>query len=176
MTNINENPRLLPWLTKEAIKFLEKFLNQKSDAKILEFGCGGSTIWFSKRTKNLISIEHNFAWYKKIKDYLNNHPECNKVDLRLIQENYYEVTNKFADNYFDLILIDGMQRVKCANASITKLKKGGILMLDNAERHSYKKIYELLKNWKFHKTIQDKPDSYDSFYENWQTNWWIKPV
>ncbi len=171
---INEKLRSIPWLTSEAIIFLESFLQQNKNANILEFGCGGSTIWFSKRTTNLVSIEHNPEWYEKVKNFLENSKECNKVDLRLIQENYYKVAEEFPDNFFDLILVDGGQREKCVKSCIRILKKGGILMLDNAERHSYKKIYEILKNWDLHKTIQKEPDIYGSYYQNWQTNWWVK--
>jgi predicted O-methyltransferase YrrM len=33
------------------------------------------------------------------------------------------------DDQFDIILIDGRDRVKCVNTSLTKLKSGGILLV-----------------------------------------------
>ena len=50
--------RPVPWLTDEAVAFLDVFCEENPDAKILEFGSGASTLWFAKRTPNLYSDEH----------------------------------------------------------------------------------------------------------------------
>lgn len=168
--NISE----LPWLTDEAIGFLEKLLQEKEHAKILEFGCGGSTIWFSKRTRHLVSIEHDVRWYTKTKNYLEA-LQVPTVDLRLIKSNYFLQCDTFEDNYFDLILIDAKDRIKCTQRAIRILKPGGILMLDNAEREKFKPIYEMLKGWEFFTTTQKSKTPLGFEQENWQTNWWIKP-
>lgn len=162
-----------PWLTKDAIIFLTNFLKENPNARILEFGSGASTIWFAKKTNFLTSIEHDEDWYKKVKLNLNNN-NCDQVDYRLIEKNYYIAPLAFDNESFDLILIDGQTRMKCIINSIDKLKKGGILMLDNAERRSYIKAYELFKDWPIYKTFQTEPEENDSYPEK-QTNWWIKP-
>lgn len=167
--------RTTPWLTEKAVAFLCNFLEEKPDAKILEFGCGGSTIWFSKYTKNLITIEHSPDWHQKINNYINETKECNKTDLRLLQRPYYTVCLEFPEEYFDLILVDGRDRVRCVEAAMHILKRGGILMLDNAEKSPYKIVNNLLKDWTSFKTKQEKPDIYNFCYQDWQTNWWIKP-
>lgn len=61
-------------MIKEAIKFLENLLKRKADAKVLEFGSGGSTIWLSKLTKNLTSIEHDGRWFNQVKNQI--HKDC----------------------------------------------------------------------------------------------------
>lgn len=165
----------IPWLTEEAISFLNVFLTNKPNIKILEFGSGGSTIWLSKKTKFLTSIEHNKDWYDLIKNFISTNIECNPVDYRLLEKPYYHVCNEFPDEYFDFILVDGHNRVLCIKNSIRILKKNGIIMLDNAERRSYKEVYSLLNNWEFHKTIQINPGIHNS-YPNKSTNWWIKPI
>lgn len=168
-------PRVHPWLTEKAISFLDEFLNKNPDAKILEFGCGGSTIWFSKKTSKLVSIEHDKEWYNSVKSYIENNAECNQVDMRLIDRPYYGICDQFPDDFFDLILVDGRDRVKCVEKSIRILKKGGVLMLDNAERPWYAHVVTLLHNWQWHKTTQEQPDAYHFWYSGWQTHWWIKP-
>src|SRR6185437_13464320 len=51
--------------------------------------------------------------------------------------NYATCIDQFADNYFDIVLVDGRSRPSCLYHSINKVKKGGLLVLDNAERSYY---------------------------------------
>jgi predicted O-methyltransferase YrrM len=168
--------RDVPWLTEDAIKFLETFLQTKKNAKILEFGSGASTIWFAKRTKNLVSVEHDPQWFKTVQNKLKADKTDQNVQLIFKKKPYHTVCDMFPDGNFDLILIDGRNRKSCILYSLRIVKQGGILMLDNAERPYYQcVISEHLKNWHAYKTIQTKPDSCGFWYHNWQTNWWIKP-
>lgn len=164
-----------PWLNDEAIEFLQNFIEQNPNAKILEFGSGGSTVWFSQRTKFLTSIEHNKEWFNFVNKSLLEDKNCNSVCMRLIEQNYYEVCSEFSDEYFDIILVDGVNRKKCIKASIRILKQGGVLMLDNAERPWYNKIYSMLNNWQIYKTLQVRTDLSGNATKLRQTNWWIKP-
>ncbi|NEO52709.1 MAG: hypothetical protein F6K54_06225 [Okeania sp. SIO3B5] len=164
--NKSSSIRDTPMLTPEATNFLENFLKQKPDANVLEFGSGGSTIWMSKLTKKLISIEHDTKWYKKVKDNLQQDATCNPVDLRLLSKPYHTVCDKFPQEFFDLIIVDGRDRMKCLEASIKVLKKGGILMVDDAQREKYKPAYDLLKDWLITKTMSKPRDTY----------WWQKPL
>lgn len=51
-------------MTKDEIQFFESYLN---DSKVvLEYGCGGSTLHYSKFVKKYISIENVPGWYEKI--------------------------------------------------------------------------------------------------------------
>ena len=61
--------------------------------------------------------------------------------------------NKYPDQQFDVILIDGRERVGCFSNSIDKLKKGGIIVLDDSFRIRYTPIFNILnsnmfKKWK----------------------------
>ena len=53
-----------PWLTSEAIAFLERWL--EPDAVGFEWGSGRSTVWFAQRVRQLISIEHDPHWYEEV--------------------------------------------------------------------------------------------------------------
>ena|SRR3990167_5406071 len=161
-----------PWLTKQSREFLDQFFQNNPDAKVLEFGAGGSTIWFSGKTKNLITIESQQDWFSFVKAKLERLGR--NVDLRLIPNNYFEVCATFEKESFDLILVDARYRVQCIETSKNLVKPGGILMLDNADRVKYDNLKELLADWEFTETVQEEPDEYGYFYENWQTNWWKK--
>lgn len=102
----------------------------------LEFGSGRSTLWFSKRTKSLTSVEHNHAWFERIGKQLSERAISN-VDyvLQPVEDQtpteYSNVASRFADSSLDFVLVDGAERSACALASIAKIRPGGILILDN---------------------------------------------
>lgn len=169
--------RPVPWITEEAISFLESFLSKNPEARVLEFGMGASTVWIAKRTPHLVSVEHSDKWYDFIINELTINTECYSVEAYLRNRPYSNICTLFSDNYFDLVLVDGRNRKACMRDAVRVLKPGGVMMLDNAERKWYQSaIQKLFKGWQFHRTIQNKPDSCDFFYKNWQTNWWIKPL
>jgi len=167
--------RPVPWVTHEAVLFLEEFMRQHPDAKVLEFGMGSSTIWFSKRTKHLTSVEHHADWHKKVSKAINETPECNSAKLILHARPYYTVCDQFPDETFDLILVDGRNRSGCIKYALSKLKRGGVLMLDNSERSYYRKALNLMKGWEGVQAVQKEPDSCGYMYQNWQTDWYFKP-
>jgi len=171
-----------PWIHKNVINLLEKII--KKDTIFLEFGSGYSTIFFQNLTDNLISIEHNKEWFDKIKLYINDKTNYILKDINYISKpsrdkKFYncntieELLDKNIENeYFDIILIDGIHRVNCVYGSYKKLKKGGILILDDSNRidrpntdGSYKPIQNLLKNWKHIKNRS----------KDRNTDYWIKP-
>ena len=123
-----------PWLTFGAIIFLESII--KKDFKILEFGSGGSTLFFSKLAKSVRSYETNEGWYKKVLE------KTKKIDnIELIYSDRKGMSNgikSFPDEYFDIILIDSdptrSKRLDLANMSKNKVKIGGYLILDNYQR------------------------------------------
>ncbi|NEQ74827.1 MAG: hypothetical protein F6K23_18340 [Okeania sp. SIO2C9] len=160
------NIKSTPLLTEEAIKFLENFLKQKPHAKVLEFGSGGSTIWLSKLTKNLTSIEHDGRWFQQVKNQIQKQKNCHPVDIKLLARPYHKICEKIPEESFDLILVDGRDRMKCFEASIKLLKPGGILMLDDAQREKYKQAQDLLRDWQFTKTVS----------KNRHTYWWQKTL
>ena len=55
-----------PWLCPKANNFLVKYFEEHKDPYVLEFGIGGSTVWFSQKTKHLCSVEHDSKWYNDL--------------------------------------------------------------------------------------------------------------
>lgn len=52
-------------------------------------------------------------------------------------EKYARTIDPFPENYFDIILVDGRARPSCIQQAMPRLKKGGLLVVDNTERPYY---------------------------------------
>lgn len=125
----------LPWLTPESIHFLNDFL--KPNFKVLEFGSGGSTLFFSRRCEEVTSFETRPEWMGKIKDVIQER------NLENISYHPIEVFKEICNNKeFDCIIVDTpedgkVERVDLMNYSLDHVKKGGLLILDNYGRYNY---------------------------------------
>ncbi len=133
------NPHL-PWVNREAINIFENLLNKKDVG--VEFGSGRSTIWFSKKVKHLTSIEDDKNWYSKIKGKLEE-KRLENVSFLFKESNnsnpndsdYCKSIDSFEDQSLDFVIIDGNHRDIFALKSLKKIKKGGFIYLDDANRY-----------------------------------------
>lgn len=154
----------VPWMNFEVISFLGDWLME--EMHVYEYGSGGSTLFISSRVKQVHSIEHNAEWFNKVKSVIKKE-EIKNVDYRLFSpffdlhnagkkcdnplyylscmeefksfnfENYVRSIDQFPDFYFDLVIVDGRARPSCIKHAIPKIKKGGVLLVDNADREYY---------------------------------------
>lgn len=120
-----------PWLTHSAISLLSTYL-KKSDIG-LEWGSGRSTVWFAGRLKQLVSVEDNPEWYRRVNEKLE-HLKLNNTEYILAteQESYVGAADRFQENSLDFVLVDGSYRSDCAIKAVSKIKNGGLIVLDNA--------------------------------------------
>ena len=58
----------MPWITYSSIDKLNKLLN--IEMKVFEFGSGGSTLYYSKRVKEIVSVEHEPDWYNNVENII----------------------------------------------------------------------------------------------------------
>lgn len=116
-----------PWLTFPAIEFLIQL--DWSEVSAIEFGSGNSTRFWSERVHDLIAVEHDPAWHEQISAELGG-----PVDYRLA-EDLDSYVGALSGRSFGLIIIDGIHRAQCVEASVSSLGVGGVIVLDNSERH-----------------------------------------
>jgi hypothetical protein len=139
---VDNSGNSLPWFTLSFISFLEPRLNK--NIKIFEYGAGNSTLYFSTKVKNLVSIESDSEWLKELKPKLP--PNC-KIE---------EVTSKDAELYskrifdfnenFHIIIVDAIFRNESLINCIPALTDNGVIILDDSERREYEPaISELIK-------------------------------
>jgi hypothetical protein len=139
MAHERRNPDA-PWLTSQAVAFLERWL--ESDHVGFEWGSGRSTVWFAKRVRRLISIEHDSHWYEEVTRRLDKEGLARKVSYRRFPVDddtdtnhpYISAISEHDDGALHFCLIDGVPilRAHCALACLPKLKPGGLAIVDNA--------------------------------------------
>ena len=155
---LKNNPGV-PWMAPKVIDFLATVIDQKS--VMLEWGSGGSTAWFAKRAKNVLSIENNKKWYDRVSRSLKENKISN-VDYRYIEADdsiqqdvflregkvpeYVSVIHGYEENFFDLVVVDGSHRNICINQAPKYIRPGGYLVLDNSNWMSSEK-WGIPKGW-----------------------------
>ncbi len=128
----NNNP--LPWVTYSFIKFIENRL--RKDMILFEFGSGNSTLYYSENVKEVHTVEHNPEWFERT---------SLKIPENVLIENIhsgiggqYSMASSNKGIKYDIIIVDGIDRVNCILNSIENLKNNGVLILDDSEREEYR--------------------------------------
>jgi hypothetical protein len=117
-----------PWLVGKAVPDIAKHVQ---GAHVYEYGAGMSTLWFSGRAASVISVESNGEWAKRINAELAARGKP-PVILLTDPESYARYIAS-TDGLFDIIVVDGINRRRCVEESVPKLRKGGLLVLDNTD-------------------------------------------
>jgi hypothetical protein len=149
---------LLPYCVME---FLEARLQR--NAVVFEYGGGGSTLWFVQRVSRVITVEHDHSWYQRLMCELRNYHVTNctllyepideenpvrsigsvpginygSAEITGSLESYVRVIDRFPADSFDLVVVDGRSRPACLIHAIQRVKPGGLLLLDDADRTRY---------------------------------------
>lgn len=152
------------WLTFAALDHLDRWA--RPEYRVFEYGGGGSTLFWCDRVGEVVTVEHDLEWYKALEERMAlEHRACwighsiPADDGTLVHtpepkepthfasadpashgknyRSYVTCIDRYPNEHFDAILIDGRARTACIQHSIPKLKRGGLLILDNAERSYY---------------------------------------
>ena len=120
----------VPWITFPALDYLSQL--GFSQANILEYGGGQSSLWWAARAKTVTTVEGRADWAEVIR---RKAPE----NLRLIgpvEGPSYVETPLQEGRMFEVIVIDGFLRPECARGALPYLAEHGILILDNSDRYA----------------------------------------
>jgi hypothetical protein len=124
---------VLPWLGYRAIQQLNHLI--QPDWKMIEFGSGLSTVWFSQRCRQVVSVENCAEWHDKVSQDLHRR-NIKNVEYLFKTQDDYSALPEYKDEQFEFILVDGSERAKCAATAVKRLKPGGYIYLDNSDKHS----------------------------------------
>ena len=127
-------------------------------ARVFEFGGGGSSLWLADHGADLTVVEHDESWAEQLAKAL---PASVKLVIqpaadtgRLASEGgpgffdgYVTTIDDCADGELDLVIVDGRCRTECAEHAIPKVRRGGMLLLDDSDRKRYRKVPSMLRGW-----------------------------
>ena len=130
---VNKENEPLPWVTYSFIYFISERLNNNMD--VFEYGSGNSTLWYAQKVCSVTSVEHDKKWFEKVQNAMPENAIVHYEEL-VYGGDYSKFSNQ-VDKQFDIIVVDGRDRVNCLKESIDGLKKEGIVILDDSERKEY---------------------------------------
>jgi predicted O-methyltransferase YrrM len=174
----------IPWVNYTAIDMLRRIL--RPDMRVFEYGTGGSTLFFARRTAVLVSVEHDSGWTSAVREAMKGNTHCawEMLDIQpttlpqsapvepadpatytsaldaaagLSFRDYASAIDRFEDGSFDLVLVDGRARPSCAMHAIPKVAAGGFLLVDDVEREHYAWIRDRMKELGWERTLLTGP-------------------
>lgn len=157
---IDGNGKALPWVTYSFIDFIKGRIDNSHH--VFEYGSGNSTIFYAEKAASVTSVEHDKSWYDRVKNTSPANAEMIFCDLQTDGE--YAKKASLLNKKFDIIIVDGRDRVNCCKYSIDALSSNGVLVLDDSERDFYQPACDLLKEKGF-KQISFSGISPGLFYE-----------
>jgi hypothetical protein len=133
-----------PWWNGRAVRYITEQL-RPSD-QVFEWGSGASTIWLCDHGAKVTSIEHDADWVEKVTS------RCPAAVIRAIPgsaEEYVGAIDEFADGSFDIVIVDGLFRPECLRRGASKVKPGGLLILDDTDQRQLARVRKTaLPQWK----------------------------
>lgn len=133
--------RPIPWYTYSCINFLSARGNRIE--RVFEFGSGNSTLFWSELAREVVALEHDEDFYKHMSGKIPSNVKYHHIGLVYGGE-YSRFLNNMNEK-FDLIVIDGRDRVNCAKNCIESLSVHGVIVWDNTERKNYEEGKVFLK-------------------------------
>lgn len=126
----------LPWLPFRLIDELQAVVGPGT--RVFEFGGGGSTLWLLDRGADVVTVEHDQRWAEHLS--LATGGERFTLLQRSAADDftaYVSAMDAYPDDWFDIIVVDGRERARCIAAATAKLRRGGLLIVDDADRVEY---------------------------------------
>ena len=190
-----------PWLTFGAIRRIGQLLSPGFG--VFEYGAGGSTLYFLRSGASVVTVEHDPLWLARVADVVTRKSYGSWVPLALPPvmrpgaeaaapedpqgyvssgeefrgmsfETYATAIDAYQNDSFDLVLVDGRARPSCGKHAVPKVKPGGYLVLDNAERAIYSWIHEELARKRWQAEHFYGPGPYNRGF--WQTSVYRRPL
>jgi len=132
----------LPWWSYSCTTFLDQVV--APSAKILEFGSGGSTLWWLGRECEVTSLESSVEWAEEVRERAGSRVEKLAIHVCDLDDNPL-LMPILSGAEFDVIVVDHSgDRVAAVSMSQEYLAPGGMIILDNSDRPEYEPALRLL--------------------------------
>lgn len=124
----------LPWMNYGMIDFLENRL--RLSHRLFEYGSGYSTQFYAKFVGSITSVEHDKGWFESVMPSCSDNATLLYRELSEHNDEYIQALKSTAKTY-DVVIVDGRQRVKCLHEAIQCLTDKGVVILDDSQRDRY---------------------------------------
>jgi hypothetical protein len=131
-----------PWYTYAALEWLAPRVRRTD--RVFEFGGGYSTVWYGQHAAEVVTVEHDGKWLDQVRPMVGSnvtllHRGTPGNDVTSEGEShYYSAIQEYPLNSFDIIVIDGMERIRCAPLAPSHLREEGIIVFDNSDRPNFR--------------------------------------
>lgn len=123
----------VPWMNYSVVAFLRERL--RPDQHLFEFGSGYSTVFYATRVASVTSVEYDETWSRRIREMLP--PNVTAVHCREDIDGEYCRAIGRAGRAFDVVVVDGRDRVNCMKQSHDAVTARGVIVLDDSQRARY---------------------------------------
>ena len=123
----------LPWMNYPIIALLNERLT--NDLTLFEYGSGYSTIYYGNRVCSVDSIEYDQNWLDRMREHLPENANVQYIEQD-VDGKYCRAIHEYEQD-FDVVVIDGRDRINCVKQAINKLTDRGVIILDDSHRKEY---------------------------------------
>lgn len=142
---VDSEGKPIPWITYASLAFLASRV--RPDMTVFEYGSGASTLWWSERVRHVVSCEHDPAWFERMRPLYRSNVLAVHVPLEYGGAYCREALRH--RQAFDIVVIDGRDRVNCASHCVGALSSLGVVLWDNTDREEYHEGLTLLEGQGF---------------------------
>jgi len=141
-TPVDQDSNPIPWVTYSFVDFIKERL--KKQHTVFEFGSGNSTYFYAKYAGIVVSVEHDKEWFDKIHGTKPENAEL--IFCELVRDGDYCRMPQKLEETFDIIIVDGRDRVNCCKQAVKAVSENGVIVLDDSERDFYREGVSFLKS------------------------------
>jgi hypothetical protein len=137
----------VPWMNYSMVELLRERLDKTH--RLFEFGSGFSTCFYAEHCKSVTSVEYDRAWLELVRETI---PENATIIYQSSDtDGDYCRTIRHQLDDFDVVVIDGRDRVNCITQSLYRLSDVGVLLLDDSDRAEYADSFDMLESAGFNR-------------------------
>lgn len=140
--SVDEEGNPIPWVTYSFIDFIKSRIHKNHS--IFEFGLGNSTLFYASKAKKVVSVEHNKIWFDKIS--ASKPVNAEMIFCEVTVNGAYCRTPQTLSEKFNIIIVDGRDRINCCKNCLDALEEDGVIILDNTEREHYAEAFSFLES------------------------------
>lgn len=147
----------VPFIVMDAIRFMENIV--QPGMSVVEAGGGNSSLWFLERNAQVTTYEHSSDWAGFIQKTVRENPmrfHEKNFNIKVMQgQSAIADMALIPDQSLDIVLVDCMndftRRNDCMEVLMSKVKKGGWMVLDNSDNPVNWVGADLLKGKEMHR-------------------------